>query len=296
MIAADAVTCWLLWKTWKRRSSALTAAATAAAFSWNLDALLVSAYHCNSDPVYAMLALLAVYLVEDRRAFFVGGLALGAAINVKLIPVVLVIPMLAGCRDRREMFRILAGLALAAAPFVPVLIAQGPQFARNALGYASSQAYWGFMLFLRELTREPRFSGWAQPLTDGYHDLGRYVMILTIALLVLVARRRGVFDRYVTCSVTAAVFLILTSGFGIQYTVFVGPLLFAVRPGAGALYGLLSGLYLLFAYWTAWPGGLPLISDRGRDLPAPGPLFGLLAWSVLIAFVWNWLRCERKSL
>ena len=288
MIAADAVVCVLLWKIWSRRScGAVFAALVAAGFAWNLDAILVSAHHCNTDPLYAALALLAVYLVEDRRAHFLGGLALGAAINVKLIPVLLVFPMVGGYRDARQVARFLAGLAVAALPFVPVLLLRGAEFSRNAIDYTSVAAYWGVNLFLLEMVRLPRFLGWAQPILEYYQDLGRYVLVLAVSLAVLVARRRGELDRYSTCAVTAALFLILAPGFAIQYTVFAGALLFAVRPGVGALYGALVGIQLFITYWLGGDGRLPIDSGRTGDHAAPGPLFGLLAWAVLIAFVWH---------
>src|SRR5205814_9830382 len=106
-IAADAVTCWLLWRIWHPRAGAIWAAAAAAIYAWNPVAILISAHHCNTDSIYAMLCLAAVYVIESRRgsvgAWFWGGLLLGAAINVKLIPVLLIPPLVILCRDLHQL-------------------------------------------------------------------------------------------------------------------------------------------------------------------------------------------------
>ncbi|MDB5295658.1 MAG: rane protein, partial [Phycisphaerales bacterium] len=73
-VLADAGTCWLLYRIWRGRAGERTAAAVAAGYAWSLCAILVSGYHCNTDTVYAFFCLLAVYYVEDRKAWLAGGL------------------------------------------------------------------------------------------------------------------------------------------------------------------------------------------------------------------------------
>ena len=88
-LMADVITCWLLWKILNPRFGAKWATLAMVLFAWSPTSILLTGYQCNDDPVYAMLCLLAVYLIEDRGRDFWGGLALAAAINVKLIPVLL---------------------------------------------------------------------------------------------------------------------------------------------------------------------------------------------------------------
>lgn len=291
MIGSDMIVSVLLWKIWRKRRASLFASMIVAAYAWNLDAILLSAYHCNTDSIYAMFALLAVYLVEEQRAHLLGGLALAAAINVKLIPVVLIIPMLGAYRDPRLAARFLAGLALGALPFLVPILGAGSAFIHNAIAYTSVPSYWGLNVFLRELTRIPRFSGWAQPIMDRYHELGRWIVLLTIVLVTLILRRKPAADRYVSCAVSATIFLILAPGFGMQYTVFPIPLMMVVAPFFGTLYGALTGIGALFIYWLGWSGSIPFDSPTGMpDDAGPAVQFGLLAWAVLIAFVWKTLR------
>ncbi|CAN5650138.1 hypothetical protein BH09PLA1_BH09PLA1_13520 [soil metagenome] len=300
MIASDAIVCVLLWKILVKRASKLFAGAVCAAYAWNLSAILTSAYHCNTDSIYAMLALLAVYLVEERRAHFLGGLALAAAINVKLIPVVLIIPMVGGYRDWKSLLRFIAGLSIGVIPFLLPLLESGKGFAHNTLAYTPNPAFWGVNYFLRELVRIPRFSGWASPIMERFHDVGRYIVLLAIALFTLVLRRWGQsgtrIDRYTTCAAGAAIFLILAPGFGMQYTVLPIPLLMAAAPFFGLLYGTIAGVGCVFSYWLSWSGTFPLASTLGTpDDGAPDVQIGLLAWATLIAFVVNVLARSRPS-
>ena len=64
---------------------------------------------------------------------------------------------------------------------------------------------------------------------------------------------------------------------------FFVPLLLAVSIARSWLYGTLSGLLLLFLYWVNLHSyDLPLFSVIPREPAMPGPLFGLLAWGLLV--------------
>src|SRR3954466_2052105 len=133
-IAADGLCVVLLWKIWRDRE-AFTAAplAAVAIFSFSPDAILVSAYHGNNDPLVGLFVLAACYFVEEQGRYFWAGLALAAAVNVKLIPLVLAPLYLANVRRWPEAVRFSAGLSLGAIPFLPVIVRVGPAFYRNAV-------------------------------------------------------------------------------------------------------------------------------------------------------------------
>src|SRR5262249_36124991 len=76
---ADVIVCFLLWKILRPRYGPGFAALSVVLFAWCIDSILMTSHHGNDDPVYAMLCLLAVYLIEDRGHDFWGGVALGAA-------------------------------------------------------------------------------------------------------------------------------------------------------------------------------------------------------------------------
>jgi hypothetical protein len=98
--------------------------------------------------------------------------------------------------------------------------------------------------------------------------------------------RRGRWDAYQLGAMAWAAFLLLTPGFGLQYAVFVVPLMLAADLRRGAVYGLVAGLYLLATYAGKWDGRLPLESLFAGGLPNPlPPPIGLVAWALLAGFV-----------
>ncbi|MDB5295659.1 MAG: rane protein [Phycisphaerales bacterium] len=316
-LAAEAVSVWLLWRIGSARGGCGSGNRTAdgggrtagfrdaALYAWALAPLLVAGYHGNTDTVYAMLSLLAVYLLEGGgregdgtprygRARvgqspaaprpLAAGLALAAAVNVKLIPVLLVPPLLLSLRSRRDAARFLAGLAVGVVPFLPLLAAVGPAFYRNALAYDPKPDRWGLMLPLlwnRELPLDPA----ADRVVLAYKAVGRYVILGLVTGWAVLARLRGRTSRYELAAATYAVFLVFTPGFGAQYVAVVAPLLAAARPAAGLAYSTMAGLCVLLMYYLAWDGQFPPGSlILGYVRPAP-VLFGLAAWAVLAGYL-----------
>ena len=271
-----------------RRLSPRASLAAAAMYAWNPCAILVSGYHGNTDAVYAMLSLLAVYLLQDRGKPLLGGLALGMAINVKLIPVLLIPPLLLASRSRREALLFIAGLAVMAIPFVPPLLME-PAFARNVLQYKSQPDPWGILFVLREA--DPAGVNPDGTLAPGhpatvYNRWGSWIILGCVTLWAVVARRfPDRFDRYRVAAVTYALFLVLAPGFGIQYLIVLAPLLYATAPRFANLYGVLACVFLLAAYFFYWDGTFPLSSLFDRPFPPPLAMFGLMPWCVLIGFL-----------
>ena len=251
MLLAEAGSIYLLWRIGSARAGASgdrrAGLRIAAVYAWALAPILVSGYHGNTDPVYAFLSLLAVYLLADRRRPLLAGLALGAAINVKLVPVVLIPPLLLSLRSWREAAAFVGGLAVCVLPFVPVFVAVGPDFYRNALAYNPKPDRWGPMLPLlwnRELPLDPA----VDRVVLFYQANGRYLILGLVAAWAVLARRSGARDAYELAAVPYALFLALAPGFGAQYTAIVAPLLVAARPRVGLAYATLAGLCLLVLY------------------------------------------------
>jgi hypothetical protein len=272
VLLAECATCWLLYRIWKDRAGTRRGLAVAAMYAWALDAILVSGYHCNTDSIYAFFCLLSVYLAQDRKLHFGSGVALAAAINIKLTPVLLLPPLLLAYRDWRKAGSFLGGISLGIAPFVPVFYFAGHSFYANGIAYQSNLDRWGmnylFMLLGRGL--------------GEYRAHGRLVVVGLIGAWALAARIWDQTNRYELAAVAFAIFLFFTPGFGVQYTVMALPLMFAVRPGLASLYGLLSGLFLFVVYWAYWTGhGLVVSQFERHGFPAPSGLWGLVAWASL---------------
>ena len=305
-ILADVGVCWLLYQIWKKRIGGPTAMATAAGYAWCLCAILVSGYHCNTDNIYAYFCLLAAYLLQEKSAAFKGGLALGAAINVKLTPVLLIPVLLLSCRSWRDAGKFLGGLGLCVLPFAPILLSpeHREHFISNAIQYKSNPDNWGITYVLMLLTGGPPLNidnatlG-DSPLVAFFFYQGRHLLLGAVAVWAIAGRWlfiRSKVDRYDLGAVTLALFLVLAPGFGIQYTVVVAPLLFASRPRWANAYGFIAGAFILCNYWAQWPGHdwPPNSQFRGR-YPMPSPIWGLAAWGILVGYVVMVLVCTRAQ-
>jgi hypothetical protein len=268
-LGADVLAGVLLYRRWQQRAGRGLLAVAALALS--LDSILVTAYHGNTDSLMASLVLLAAVLFDAGRIGW-AGFALGAAINVKLVPVLLLPVFLFQCRERRRALTFVGACAIWALPFVPIVLDVPRTFYRQMIGYNSNGHRWGLNALLEPL--------------GGVHELfrrrGRHLVILALCVVGYVGGSRR---RWSACELTTlalATFLLLTPGFGVQYTVWVLPVLLAVDLRLGALYGTVAGVFLLAVYTQFWTGTWPAYSlFQGPYAPAP-VAWGVVAWVILI--------------
>ncbi|HEX8915468.1 MAG TPA: glycosyltransferase 87 family protein, partial [Humisphaera sp.] len=298
-VLADAAACYVLYRFWRGRAGPTRAATVAAAFAWSPCAVLVGAYHTNTDSVLALMILLAAVAATADPATgrrprpFLAGLALAGAINVKLTPVLLVPVLLLACRRWRDAAWAVGGLAAGALPFVPLLATCWAKFYAQSVGYRSNPDSWGVLYLLMRLTGtvpdDPQdVTVGPSPVVRWYYERGRFVVLAAVVAWAAAGRRLSAAGRAGPAdlfAVAAALFLILAPGFGIQYTVTVLPVMFASRPRWAAAYGLVAGAFALLLYAHHWTGTWPAYSQfRGR-MPAPIPYVGLAAWALLVGYV-----------
>jgi Glycosyltransferase family 87 len=283
-LIGEACSAWLLYRIMSPRGR-LRAAATLAAFAWCLDSILVSGYHGNTDCLYAFFCLLSAWLLDEKARPFAGGLALAAALNVKLIPIILVPLFASRFREWRSLARYAAGLSIAAVPFVPVLIGAGASFWRNAIAYNSKIDYWGVQCLLLHSLSNPKLGAATSWLQSFYTAFGRYFVLGLPLVVSAVSFRTDRWSRYQLGAIGFGIFLVLAPGFGVQYTASVVPLLFAASPAWGALFGLVAGLFVGVVYFTFVTAGPPWFSQFEERFTMPSHLVGLLAWWVMLEYV-----------
>lgn len=288
MIAADALVALLIWKILHRRHGPRTAASLTAIYAWNPIAILLSAHHANGDPLYVALSLAAIWLIEDRRRIFIGALVLGAAINIKLVPVLLIAPLAASCADRKEIARFLGGLAVMAIPSLIVMLLEPRAFSQRVLFYNPPPEHWGISYFFLELGEVPHWARAAEISVLWHNDHGTKLLLGSIAVLSLFQWRTHRWDRYTLGALTFTLFLILTPGFGPQYLVAPIALMSITAVRVCVLYSLIGGAYLLTAYLIRWNGAFPILTFFEREFNfLPGRTFGMLAWAVLCVAAWQ---------
>ena len=180
-LAGEALALWALWR--------FAGPHAFAAYAWLPAAILVSGFHCNIDCLYAALLLVSA-IAFDRRKYFLSGLLMAAACNVKLLPALLAPLLLIGAPNRRAFLRIAAALAIGVLPFVPIAIAAGPVMFRNLVAYNSNLENWGMLLLLRRLTLISSLHAFAVPAFNWFRADGRYIVVAGVLGLGLLSRLR----------------------------------------------------------------------------------------------------------
>jgi hypothetical protein len=291
MILADVATAALLYQRYKAQGEE-RAALVFALFCCNPVSILITAYHGNTDSLCASLALLSAVLMDTRRVFW-SGLALAAAINVKLIPVLLIAPLLSCVRGRRGAALFLAGLSIGALPFVPYLLEHWPGFYKHVLAYRSGARAWGITYALFKLGSVLGVLG--KPCRSIARFWIEHGFIGVLAWpLILAALQRFKRPGWSACELAAFSmlgFLVITPGWGVQYLVYPVALVFAVSIERGVVYALVNGLLAFLIYAALWTGDFPLYSNFFvRGLPNQPMLFGVVAWLVVARVLYELMR------
>ncbi|HVT89548.1 MAG TPA: hypothetical protein VHD56_11895 [Tepidisphaeraceae bacterium] len=309
-IAGDLLSIWLIAKIWARRGDFSKAKAAAICMMLNPIAILISGYHCNTDNLYAFLCLLTMYFIDGGGRFFLAGLALAAAINVKLIPVLLILPAMSFCRTWRDWLKLVAGLSIGVIPFLPLVFGAYQAMHDNMLKYVPPVSPWGIAYILSDLFTHKRFEATAYEAMKQYLWFGRWLILAGLAAIsgtsILIRR----WNPYELGVIVFAMFLVLAPGFGNQYLVILVPLLLTVSVSRAWVYSILAGLFSLLMYWAylssvMYRGTLPTYEKPGifsipwltvfpQNGPAPGATIGLLAWWVLAATA-VWLLARKRD-
>jgi hypothetical protein len=289
-LIAEVLGAYLVWRIWLKKS-ALTAAWAFAAYGTSLTQIAVGGFHCNTDCGYAGLTLLAFYLAREKRAPFWAGLALAGAINVKIIPILLIPPLLSQSRSWREAVRCSFGLSFGLIPIAPFLVTAPKAVYHNMVAYNSQQLDWGIPAFL-QWARDPAiFGNRLDKFTEVFVKDGRYLILGSVVAMSMLAFFRSRRFSYHVGAMAWALFLVLTPGYGVQYAVCVLPLLFAADFKRAALYSALAGVMVVLVYTARMPFIFPL---HGYVQYGPFPMLaiasGVLAWGVLVGYLVTTLK------
>jgi hypothetical protein len=291
-VVADALTMLLVSNVWSRRAGRHAASRVAALYAWAFVPLLVSAYHGNTDALCASLAFLAAYLFEEHDMQFGSGLALAAATNVKLIPLLLLPAFLVSRLQPRPLRRFGAGFGMGLLPFVPVFLRHATSFYRNAIAYQSNADRWGLRYLLRYAAENPTLRPMANALELRFARDARHAIVLIVSALCASELVRRRLNLYELCALAFSTFLLLTPGFGVQYLVYPCSFLFATRVRLGVWYSICGGLFIGGVYLAFFNWRPPWRSFVCTEFPPPTPLLGFLAWTILLRGV---VECYRSA-
>jgi len=285
---ADLATAWLLWRSARSRGP-VAAAGLATAFLWSPVAILVACFHANTDAVLAALLLFAALSADAERPM-AAGLGLAAAANVKIVAIFAAPVILLRPSTWRDRFRTAGMMALGVVPFLPVFFGAGRDFLRNGVAYNSIADEWGLVYLLRHVGDVHHIGPAVLRVHEIYRAAGRWA-ILAAAVAIGLSARGGRRSAAEATALVLTAFLVLAPGFGIQYTVWVLPLLFVVAPlGTSVAYSLTCGTFLLLTYIHFWEGKLPVMSWFTDVYPPGAAIFGFWAWLILGGYLIRTLR------
>jgi uncharacterized membrane protein len=273
---ADVGSALLVFEILRRRRSLREAGWAAAMVAVSPVLVVISGFHGNTDPIFVLFTLLALYLLADRDKPLAGGLSMGIAIGIKIVPIVAVpaLLVLAFTQGRRSLLRFGGGFVAAVAiTWLPALITHGQAVKEHVLGYAGSGiSQWG-LIQIGHWFDDP---GWADFLTGA----GRFPVVLLCALVpaALVWRRPAMAAEAVGLSLVS--FLFLSPAFGCQYLVWAVAAAYLLNFGWATVYNLGAGL-VLFKVYTRWAHGFPWNHADYWGLVGIELIGALLLWGCL---------------
>ena len=289
---ADAGSLVLLLRMFTKRRDRQTRI-TLALFAVSPISILVSGFHTNTDPILIFFVLVAIHLIESRRPAWLAGAALGMAMSVKIVPVLLVPAALLALPGTRRRIDLLAGAgAIVVAGSLPVLVTAPELVITSVVGYGSQSGPWGLSLLALASLHSPHLA-W-------FHDLyAQYGKILSVGLVLAATwwpRPRSLPDAlFMRAGFLMFLFLSLTPGFGVQYLAWLVPWV-VTRGVRTTLAYYFVGAVFLCAYYTPAAGGVPwdLADTLGRPAWTPTVLgLGLVCWVVVCAITLGYVRALR---
>lgn len=230
----------------------------AAGYWLNPLALILSAYHGNTDCAVAFFLLLSVWLLSKEKTI-PAAIAIGASLWIKL-PGILAIPALVffvqGWR-RRLLFLAVAGI-VALSTYLPALIQDAPTVYANVFGYraqnlhtVAGESAWGPRVLLFSIIASPEKwpSASHQPILFYLEHGWKFSIALVVLLSWLRRGQRSVHSLCATIAMSYLAVYAFSDGWSFQYFAWSLPFWFFLPawffiPGI-----LLAGGYFYSLYW-----------------------------------------------
>lgn len=273
---ADLVSAVLVFEILRRRRPLRTATVCAIGCALSPVLFATSGYHGNTDSVAIMFAVLAAWLLTDRRAPLAAGIAAALAVSVKLVPIVAVPALIvAAARAGRPVAaRLCAGLvAVLLLLWGPALATVPVALREKVLEYEGGRArLWGLV----------RFADWAgasESFVAALHSDFHFVFVLLCtAAGAWLAWARPTAPAYAV-ALSLTLLLLLSTGSAVQYLAWpvVGLCLFGLWEGLA--YGVVVGAVTVVVYTGAgavrWNDWALHLAEAGWLLLAAGTVTGL---------------------
>jgi tetratricopeptide (TPR) repeat protein len=287
-ILADSASIWILLLIFRRRLHEPSVCWTLFLVAISPTLILVSGFHGNTDPVVMFFVLLSVWLT-DEGSDWTSGAALGAAMCVKVLPLI-VLPVLFFYRPtlRRRAVFLVSALPVILICWSPYLFRDPLPVLRQVVGYQSIYGHWGLSWLAWHLTFfRPAWH-------DAFQHAGAYVVLTVIlAAAFFVNRSPARPPLYAQAGASLFFFLAASNGFGTQYLAWLVPWMIGLGIVPVAFFTAASGAFLLLVY-NYWSGGFPWYladSNYVGDFSGHLDYALMLCWiSVIVLACASWRR------
>ena len=278
---ADLGTAWLMWKLASQKNLAVRPAALWIVLLSPVS-ILIAGFHGNTDPLMMFLVAAAVYAAETHRGPWLIGFCLGAAMNIKVVPVLLIPALFFWLDGLRNRVIFLAATGIVFLGGSMPYIAQEPGLVlMRVFAYGGLQGQWGWSLPARLLAQQAGL-----PVSFAALALGERICLLfaVMALALWMNRAATKPSPFLQCGFVMFVFLAAAPGWGVQYLDWLVLWTLVLGATRAAMFHIVSGVFLFVTY-TVWSGGLPwYLADSTKFSSRPWEiiLLGELAWAVIV--------------
>jgi len=256
----------------------------------NPVSILVSGFHGNTDPVMIFFVVLAVYLLKTNRLNW-AALAFGMAINIKVVPVLLIPSILIHIWTRKSLRGVVLFVFIAAsvvlALSMPYILSNPLAIVKATLGYRGMYGQWGISRILLAL-----------PISTAGHVVGdklarTLIIVLTLGLAVYLNRQK-VDLVYQFGLIFFAVFF-LSSGVAVQYLSWPVPFILALGFWWSLAYYTTAGSYIFLSY-NHWSQGQWYFAESHIKpySSVTGYMVGLVCWAVCGFICVRYIHIVRK--
>ena len=262
-ITADIGTLFLIYRM-QRIGVLKTTVAAIVALALCPISILISGFHGNTDSVLVFFIVASVYLLLVKQSEWAAGLAFGMAINIKVVPIILVAVFALNIKTWRARFLFFVSAALIVMLCSLPYLAQAPSMIiKGTLFYGGFPAAWGLSNFLH---------------AAGLSNAWRVITFVTVLAAPFWMYHRRV-DLYTQIGVVFFLFLLLTPSFGVQYLAWPVPFILSFALSEVLAYYCFGGFFMFFLYHY-WSGGQWYFAESHR-VPAWN-----LASVLAAAFCW----------
>jgi hypothetical protein len=288
-IIADPAGLWIVWRIFARRLDDPVVRWGLLLLAISPTLMMVSGFHGNTDPVVMFFVLLSVWLTEDGASDWASGAAFGAAMCVKVLPLI-VLPALFFYRPglRRRAAYLSSAMIVMLVCWSPYLFQAPVAILHQVFGYQSIYGHWGLSWLADHLTF------FRDEWHDAFQHYGAYVVIsIIVAATFAVNRSRTKPTLYTQVGACLFFFLATCSGFGTQYLAWLVPWTVGLGIVPVAFFTAASGAFL-FLVSNYWSGGFPWYladSNYVGDFSGHLDYFLTLCWfSVIVLACVAWKR------